>query len=228
MRPGVHCRILDEGHIKGKGTRRLTIGENTIDTSFDSNSDGKSYGYTPYKELISNPRNEKVVLEFTSAYPFSTRNVAMYSAMYESEFDIPSGSDEIRYDLGKMIDDFYDIDEIVYEGNADISRYRTTNDFYREGTKTLVLSKDCPGNFKVFYKAYPQHITIETPDDFELAIDPEVASLMPLYMASQLYKDDDSGIATVYRNEFEVALEGLKKTVKGPSSEKFTSESGWI
>lgn len=71
-------------------------------------------------------------------------------------------------------------------------------------------------------------ITLDTPDDEILAIDPEVAALLPLYMASQLYKDDDSGIATVYRNEFEVAFERLKDSVSAPSSERFTSESGWI
>ena len=47
-------------------------------------------------------------------------------------------------------------------------------------------------------------------------------------MASQLYKDDDNGIATSYRNEFEVAFERLKANNVSPSAEKFTSESGWI
>jgi hypothetical protein len=47
-------------------------------------------------------------------------------------------------------------------------------------------------------------------------------------MASQLYKDDDNGIATAYRNEFEVAFERLKDSAKTPSAERLTSESGWI
>ena len=65
-------------------------------------------------------------------------------------------------------------------------------------------------------------------DDYELNVPPEVAVILPLYMASQLYKDDDNGIATSYRNEFEVAFERLSLPAVLSSSEKFTSESGWI
>ena len=80
----------------------------------------------------------------------------------------------------------------------------------------------------MYYKAYPAEITINTTDDYELPLDPEVAVILPLYMASQLYKDDDNAIATGYRNEFEVAADRLSQKTKVPIAEKFTSESGWI
>ena len=92
----------------------------------------------------------------------------------------------------------------------------------------LVLDRDTPGNFRVYYKAYPQKITLETPDEEELAIDDEVYPLLCLYMASQLFLDDDSSTATIYRNNFEVGFERLKDSVSTPSAERFTSESGWI
>ena len=92
----------------------------------------------------------------------------------------------------------------------------------------LVLDRDTPGNFRVYYKAYPPTITDTTPDDEELAIDNEVYPLLCLYMASQLYKDDDIAISTTYRNEFEVGFERLRDSVSTPSAEVFTSESGWI
>ena len=79
----------------------------------------------------------------------------------------------------------------------------------------------------MYYKKYPQSITSETEDDYEFILDPEVAALIPLYMASQLYKDDDNAIATVYRNEFEVAFERLTQFAEVPRKEEFVSESGW-
>lgn len=129
-----------------------------------------------------------------------------------------------------MVDDFYMLstEDIYYEGGADVSRYVRTSDYFQEGNTVLVLDRDTPGNFKIYYKAYPQNITLDTTDDTVLSIDPEVAALMPLYMASQLYKDDDNSIATSYRNEFEVAFGRLKDNVNTPSAERFTSESGWI
>jgi hypothetical protein len=103
-----------------------------------------------------------------------------------------------------------------------------TSDYFQEGNTVLVLDRDTPGNFRVYYKAYPQKITQETGDDEVLSIDDEVAPLLCLYMASQLYKEDDNSIATTYRNEFEVGFERLKDRASTPSSERFTSESGWI
>ncbi|MCL2837918.1 MAG: hypothetical protein FWE04_02475 [Oscillospiraceae bacterium] len=50
-------------------------------------------------------------------------------------------------------------------------------------------------------------ITPVTPDDYEFKLDDKGAELLPLYMASQLYKDEDVGLAAIYRNEFEVGRE---------------------
>lgn len=216
--------------VLGKGTLTIQIGENEpIVEEFDTRENG-SHGFVSYKRLIENPDDLRVTVTFISDYPMSTKNVALYSANYATEEEIPPYSEYIRYNLPELAHDYYmvDLEHVIYEGDKDISRYQATSDFFQEGFKVLVLHRDIPGNYKVYYKAYPQEITLETPDDEELVLDPEVAALMPLYMASQLYKDDDNGIATGYRNEFEVAFERLADSVKAPSSEKFTSESGWI
>lgn len=214
--------------VKGKGDLTITIGANSTTTPFDSKEDG--YGFSAYRMLLDNPDDEEVTVTFTSIYPLSTKNVALYSALYETDEEIPSYSEYIRYYLPDYAEDYYmvDLEHVIYEGDADISRYKATSDFFQEGFKVLLLHRDTPGNFKIYYKAYPPEITNATTDDTVLALDPEVAALMPLYMASELYKDDDNGIATSYRNEFEVAFERLTHSVSAPSSERFTSESGWI
>lgn len=214
--------------VKGKGDLTITIGANSTTTPFNSKED--SYGFSAYRMLLDNPDDEEVTVTFTSIYPLSTKNVALYSALYETDEEIPSYSEYIRYYLPDYAEDYYmvDLEHVIYEGDADISRYKATSDFFQEGFKVLLLHRDTPGNFKIYYKAYPPEITNATTDDTVLALDPEVAALMPLYMASELYKDDDNGIATSYRNEFEVAFERLTHSVSAPSSERFTSESGWI
>lgn len=213
--------------VKGKGTLSIKMGTTTIEDTFDTTE--TSYGLVPIKKLIPNIDSQRVTVTFSSQYPMRVTNVAMYSANFENEDDIPPYTDYIRYDLSKMASDYYmvDLEHVIYEGTT-IPKYKATSDYFQESFKVLVLPRDMKGNFKIYYKAYPQYITLETPDDEELSLDPEVATLLPLYMASQLYKDDDSGIATVYRNEFEVAFERLQKSVSAPSSEHFTSVSGWI
>lgn len=186
-------------------------------------------GYSIVKLLVENPDKESVKIELYSEYPFSAKDIGMYGATYPTDEDIPPYSQNIRYDLKELVDDFYMLSDegIIFEGDLR-NRYRTTDEYLVEGGHVLLLDRNAKGNFKVYYKAYPQQITSDTDDDTVLSLDPEVAALLPLYMASQLYKDDDIGVATTYRNEFEVAFERLTNAPKGPSSEHFKSESGWL
>ena len=156
------------------------------------------------------------------------KNVAIYKESFASEDDVYAYTDKVKYDLVAMAPDFYKIDPqgIYYEGAY--QKYLQTSDFYQEGTKTLILDRDMVGSFTVYYRAYPEQITSLTEDDYELPIDPEVYALLPLYMASQLYKDDDNGIATAYRNEFEVGFERLSNSANTSAYEEFTSASGWV
>lgn len=187
-------------------------------------------GYSEVRGLITNPEDKNVVLTIYSNYPLAIKNIALYSADFPSVDEVPTFAEKVRYNLKEYVDDFYILstEDIYYEGGSDVSRYVRTSDYFEEGNSVLVLDRDTPGNFRVYYKAYPHQITEDTPDDYVLSVDPEVATLIPLYVASQIYKDDDNTIATAYRNEFEVAFERLKDSVSTPSAEKFTSESGWI
>ena len=212
--------------LKGKVSLTITVG----DVEGEAIELESATGFSGYKYLIENPDDLNVKVSFVSDYPFGLKNVALYSADYQTADDIPAYSEYIRYDLSQMLDDFYMVDnsQVIYEGDANVARYTATTDYFQEGFKVMLIHRDKPGNYKVYYKAYAPMITLDTPDDEELSLDPEVAALLPLYMASQLYKDDDVGIATIYRNEFEVAFERLTKAVSAPSSEKFVSVSGWI
>jgi len=57
-------------------------------------------------------------------------------------------------------------------------------------------------------------ITSATSDDYEFKLDAAGAELLPFYMASQLYKDEDVGLAAIYRNEFEVGREHFLRSGK--------------
>ena len=75
------------------------------------------------------------------------------------------------------------------------------------------------------YQSYPTKIDDETDDDDEIELPDEVAVILPLYIASQLYKDDDIALATAYRNEFETAVENMYPR---KDDTKFVSKTGWI
>lgn len=95
------------------------------------------------------------------------------------------------------------------------------------GGRYLALPPEAGGTILFFYNAWPPLLTLTTEENMELPLDPEVAVLLPLYMASQLYKDDDISIATSYRNEFEAARELLVSADMGAVGGEFTSVTGW-
>lgn len=184
--------------------------------------------FDAFRGLIENPDNELVKITFTSTYPSNIKNIALYNASFAEAKDVQPFEDFIHYNLTDLAEDFYQLDsgEIYYEGESK-PRYIASSDYYQEADKVLVLKRSMPGTYTIYYKKYPQNITAETEDEYELILDPEVATLLPLYMASELYKDDDNAIATVYRNEFEVAFERLTQLAEVPRKEEFVSESGW-
>lgn len=130
----------------------------------------------------------------------------------------------VRYFLPEMIEDFYRLmpNSMVYDNGAS----RRKAEFAIEGEHLLVLDGRKAGQYTVYYYAYPPTITSSTAADAALSIPREAEVLVPLYIASQLYKDDDNSIATIYRNEFEI---GLERLYNAPDSgaEYFHSVTGW-
>ena len=181
--------------------------------------------YSESRGLLNNPSKSEISITFTSDFPATVKNIAVYDCSFPSDDLVPEYGRYVKYDLKTLADDFYNLfdNSISYEdGNV----YLNTTDYYRESDHLLVLPSNKPGMYTIYYHAYPEQITIDTDEDTVLSIDPDVAVLLPLYMASQLYKDDDNGIATTLRNEFEVGLESLVNTSHYSGKEKFVSE--WV
>lgn len=71
---------------------------------------------------------------------------------------------------------------------------------------------------KKYEKTTIDNIDKDTLDDYKLKIPEDACVLIPLYIASQLYKDDDISQATAYRNEFEVGLQDLLVNIENQES----------
>ena len=73
---------------------------------------------------------------------------------------------------------------------------------------------------KKYQKTQVDRIDNDIDDDFVINYPEDACVLIPLYIASQLYKDDDIAQATAYRNEFEVGLQDLYYNVENQESIK--------
>ena len=142
------------------------------------------------------------------------------------EFEKAPGS-RMTLDLKQDVPDFYSGEVEVYQIAEDGAPECAPGARVVAG-RYLVLPVEIGGKLQYWYNARPQEITLATPDKTEIALDPEVVVLLPLYMAGQLYKEDDAGLATGYRNEFEAALERLEQAQAGVESDQFVSVTNWI
>jgi len=141
----------------------------------------------------------------------------------------PLGNGVNRYDMKEVCPDFWSFDRQNIWLRAGTA-YGKTYDYSIEGDRVLQLPAGMEGVWSVWYNAYPAEITRETPDSQVLDLHPEVAVILPLYMASQLYKDDDIAMSTVWRNEFEVAREILlaNRYEANAGKDSWVDAKGWM
>lgn len=94
------------------------------------------------------------------------------------------------------------LDNMPFTANEGINR------IYQNGRPKYVLEDG------EYVKNIPEKIESNTSNDYELPLTEEEACILPLYIASEIYKDDDLTLSTVYRNEFETALLELKQNLE--------------
>ena len=203
----------------GTGTLEIYIDDELSDTvSLDSDN------YATVKGFLT---GTKVKFVFTPIYPLTVKDLAFYPVLFKSVDAIPAYEDCEKYDLNKLTSDFHHVEDVYFNGVN--TKYMQTSMYAFEGESTLVLRNDMPGNYLVYYRAFPAMVDSDTLDSYEFDLPHDMMLLVPTYIASELYKEDDLAIATSYRNEFEVELARLPEdSDNAPTTEKFVSEGGWI
>lgn len=218
---------------------KLYVGDREVKDFFPEPEEGeevvKVNGFQTFKGNVPEVEWEEeeepstmVTLRIEARYPVNVMNVCFYDCDFELDAYVPPYERYIKIKMDEVLDDFYQIAPAeLYDLGTSGDQYIVAEKYFQEADKTLVIERDKPGIYVIHYRAYPQRITLETPDDYVMALDPEVADLVPIYMASVIYMDDDIGVATSYRNYFEVGREALSQGALIPKREKFIPSSGW-
>ena len=220
--------------ISGKPTScKLYVGTHEVKDFYPEGNEINYKVFTTFKGNIEYPElaegeDSTVSLLISATTPVNISNVCFYGAAFESNADVPPYEKFIRICMDEVLDDFYQLAPAELYNVSAGDDYIVADNYFQEADKTLIIQRNKPGIYIIHYRAYPQQITMDTPDDTVLSLDPEVAALIPLYIASQLYKDDDNAIATTYRNEFEVAFDRLSQGALVPKREKIIPSSGWV
>ncbi len=185
--------------VCGKGTLTV-LDENELNfytCTFDNSEP------IEYKTKITNPNNGKVTVVIRGQENFFFSYPAVYDAEFSNSNDIPSYGKNIYYDITKLADDFYRFDSsrsIIQDCEKEGVFYEFTDE------KTVSIDGEAYGVWKIPYLAYPSVITEDTSDDTEINLPYELCVILPFYIASELYLEDDSGLSIGWRNKFESSL----------------------
>lgn len=121
---------------------------------------------------------------------------------YIQSYELEKDTNNNKYELEELIDNFKCITEIACDEPI---RYKTI------GNNILVVDNWKSSPITIFYESYVDDITERTSPNFELEINKQLARLIPLYIAGELYKDDDISLATMYMNEFMTSVNSISQ-----------------
>lgn len=118
-----------------------------------------------------------------------------------------------KYELKKVVPGYKKLFEIVYNGTK-------KPNYYFEGDNVLVVNNwsESDETFTIYYESYHDIIKTSTSASASINVDRELIPLIPLYIAGELYKDDDVQQSTIWMNEFENALLEVKNNSKDINS----------
>lgn len=172
---------MNWGQIQIESLRKMFLNSDVISVdNLDKYKNDKKY--KTYLNMMPQAANE--------AINYILENGRPYILDYELEND-----NSVKYNLKDLIPSFKRLYEISYTGNGKL-------DYRLEGDNYLVIKNWNEGDITIYYEAYLDRITCDTPSSEEIPLDDDLATLIPLYISGQLYKDDDISMATQYLNEF--------------------------
>lgn len=91
----------------------------------------------------------------------------------------------------------------------------------------LVIPAGVSGDVLWYYDGSYKIIDDEVSDDDDMDADDDILSVLVLYVASQLYMDDDLTTALNWRNQFESAMSVLAGNSPANEIGEFQSVNGW-
>lgn len=103
------------------------------------------------------------------------------------------------------------------------------NDYQFDGMDTLFVPAEYRGTLVIWYEAYPENIDESTPGDTTFSLPEEAQRAIPLYIAAEVFKEDDISMATQYLNEYENVKQMLASRRQQTSSGgAWYSVTGWV
>lgn len=142
-------------------------------------------------EQIENYKTNKKYKTYLFAMPQAFNEAIRYISNLEpiiKSYEL--AVEQERYDLSKIISDYKCLENII-----------SNKKWEMETSNVLKIDKDAD-SIIIYYEANPILVDAVTDVETTFDINQDCLQYVPLYIAAELYKDDDLTLSTVYMNEF--------------------------
>lgn len=147
-------------------------------------------------EELETYKSDKKYKTYLDAMPQACNEAINYIINLEpiiKSKELEKASQNATYDLKKIISDYKKLHNIISEYSV----------MWKMLTKNIMeINGWSQGKIEIYYEAYPELITKNTPTQQKIDLEESFARIIPLYIAGELYKDDDLTLSTMYMNEF--------------------------
>lgn len=181
------------GYIKKAAKAKLDLDENETST-FDIVSKFYIYANEAMTQICSSVKPKET---------FEEVDVTTANTIVDMPSDFIRFGDDVNYFTEKEYRD-YDV-TIIHD-----TREASDDDFVYRGYKQILCKKT--GVYNISYSARWFVFTDNMKDNDELNVPDDILDCLPSYIASQCAKMDDDTKASIFRNEYEIALSRIDNT----------------
>ncbi len=171
--------------------------------------------YSPdagYSQMFTEDEDFQQKLKLLFAQPYQELSQIKKIKKQKSYTVRKNDYSEEKYTPYSLPFDLYKIKEIVVQ---DVNTNRLIDGDYYLQNKKIYLNDSVEANYILVYYAYPEVITEETEDDFELEIDQDVQMILPYKAIDNILKTDPSADYTAFKQAYEDAINKLDLSETG-------------
>ena len=165
--------------------------------------------YSTYINMAPDVMNElMVILNNRVLINIDTMTLNLLDTSMEDYLD--EDYREYIFDIASYMED-NEIENYLYTEVIQHTYVKRDNLLFEEQDGKLYIDKEFMDKnsltLTIKYRIIPEIFTTTTPWNTIIDLPYNICAIVPLYLASELYKDDDISLATAYRNQFETELD---------------------
>lgn len=169
--------------------------------------------YSTYLNMAPDVMNELITI-LNNRVLINIKRLVIDTSDISLEKYISDDGNFIVFNIKEYLSDTLEENEILDYLYTEVIQYKNKLDdnlLFDEQDGTLYIDKRFidynQTKLLIKYRIIPYKYTITTPSNTIIDLPYNIASIVPLYLASELYKDDDISLSTQYRNQFESELD---------------------